>query len=383
MIKAIIFDMDGVLLDSEPLHDDTTISILESFGISHDEAYEVLRPFVGRSSVDLWSSMIAKYNLDATVDELVNRQWKKNVASLPTFGIDRSAGLTELIQYAEEHDIKMGVASSSRGDFVEAVFDHLKLWPHIECMTSGLEVENGKPMPDIFLLSATKMDVEPERCLVIEDSTAGVQAGKMAGMYTIGYDNPTSAGQNVTAADRVVKRLDEVIEIIDSLSTFRALPVTTPTQIACVASLAHVIWNEYFPSVISNDQINYMLNKFQSMPAIENAIRNEGYSYYIAMLGDSPIGYMGLSVKDDAAFLSKIYLLKAFRGDHLSKPLFQLAVDYAKNNGKNKLRLTVNRNNQASIDIYKAKGFKVESECKADIGDGFFMDDFVMTYEIS
>jgi len=92
---------------------------------------------------------------------------------------------------------------------------------------------------------------------------------------------------------------------------------------------------------------------------------------------------MGLSVKDDAAFLSKIYLLKAFRGDHLSKPLFQLAVDYAKNNGKNKLRLTVNRNNQASIDIYKAKGFTVESECKADIGDGFFMDDFVMTYEIS
>ncbi|HAU51577.1 MAG TPA: phosphatase, partial [Clostridiales bacterium] len=212
MISAVIFDMDGVLLDSEPYHDQTTTSILESYGAKG--AYEAIRPYVGRSSADLWAAMKVKYDIPASVEDLIELQWKKNVAGIPDSGLERSEGLTELLDFCHEKDIHIAVASSSRRDYVEAVFDHLNLWPYVEVFATGEEVENGKPMPDIFLLAATRLDVDPERCLVIEDSTAGVQAGRMAGMYTIGYDNPTSGGQNVNAADVVIKSLNEVPKII-------------------------------------------------------------------------------------------------------------------------------------------------------------------------
>ena len=195
-----------------------------------EEAYEAIRPYVGRSSEDLWTAMKAKYDIPASVEDLIELQWKKNVAGLAQSGLERSEGLTELLDFCHAKGIRVAVASSSRQDFVEAVFDHLNLWPYVEVFVSGTEVEHGKPMPDIFLLAATRLDIDPERCLVIEDSTSGVQAGRMAGMYTIGYDNPTSGGQNVTAADVVIKSLKEVPKIIEQLSSVQLLPVNSPTR---------------------------------------------------------------------------------------------------------------------------------------------------------
>ena len=234
MISAVIFDMDGVLLDSEPYHDQTTTSILESYGAKG--AYEAIRPFVGRSPEDMWAAMKIKYDIPASVEDLVELQWKKNVSGLSDSGLERSEGLSELLEFCHKKGIRVAVASSSRQDFMEAVFDHLDLWKYVEVFASGSEVENGKPMPDIFLLAATRLDVDPERCLVVEDSTAGVQAGRMAGMYTIGYDNPTSGGQNVNAADVVVKSLGEIPKIIEQLSEVKILPVTSPTRKMAVVS---------------------------------------------------------------------------------------------------------------------------------------------------
>ena len=324
MISAVIFDMDGVLLDSEPFHDQTTTSILESYGAKG--AYEAIRPFVGRNPRDMWTAMKAKYDIPASVDDLIELQWKKNVAGIKDSGLERSEGLTELLDFCHEKGIRIAVASSSRQDFVEAVFDHLNLWPYVEVFASGSEVENGKPMPDIYLLAATRLDIDPERCLVVEDSTAGVQAGRMAGMYTIGYDNPTSGGQNVEAADVVVKSLKEIPKIISQLSEVKVLPVTSPTRKMAVVSLAQIIWNEHFPKIISQEQVNYMVEKFQSMPAIDKAITDDHYQYFLLILGDTPIGYMGVvPEEDDALLLSKLYLMKPFRGQRKSIPLFEKA----------------------------------------------------------
>ncbi|MBQ6271124.1 MAG: HAD-IA family hydrolase [Clostridiales bacterium] len=380
MISAVIFDMDGVLLDSEPYHDQTTTSILESYGAKG--AYEAIRPYVGRSPEDMWAAMKVKYDIPASVEDLVELQWKKNVSGLSDSGLERSEGLSELLEFCHNKGIRVAVASSSRQDFMEAVFDHLDLWKYVEVFASGSEVKNGKPMPDIFLLAATRLDIDPERCLVVEDSTAGVQAGRMAGMYTIGYDNPTSGGQNVNAADVVVKSLGEIPKIIEQLSQVKILPVTSPTRKMAVVSLAQIIWNEWFPSIISQEQVNYMVEKFQSMPAIDKAIEEEGYQYFLEVLGDTPIGYMGVKEQEDALLLSKLYLMKPFRGQRRSNVFFEKAEEIAREKGKDKVRLFVNRYNYNSVRVYLRRGFRIVKEEKTDIGGGFICDDYVMEKEL-
>ncbi len=381
MISAVIFDMDGVLFDSEPYHDQTTTSILESYGAKG--AYEAIRPYVGRSPEDMWAAMKTKYDISASVEDLVELQWKKNIAGLKDSGLERSEGLSELLEFCHNKGIRVAVASSSRQDFMEAVFDHLDLWKYVEVFASGSEVENGKPMPDIFLLAATRLDIDPERCLVVEDSTAGVQAGRMAGMYTIGYDNPTSGGQNVNAADVVVKSLAEIPKIIEQISEVKILPVTSPTRKMAVVSLAQIIWNEWFPSIISQEQVNYMVEKFQSMPAIDEAIAEKSYEYFLMILGDTPIGYMGVAPDDGALLLSKLYLMKPFRGQRRSNLFFEKAEEVAKEKGFTKVRLFVNRHNYNSVRVYLRKGFRIVDEVKTDIGEGFICDDFLMEKDLS
>lgn len=213
MIQAVIFDMDGVLLDSEPLHDMTNLEILRSFGIEADTS--VTNAFVGRTSAALWEAMISRYSLQASIDDLIDRQWRINIEKLPSSGIIGSEGLEELLSYLKEHRIKLSVASSSRNDFVEAVFDHLNLWEYMETYTGGSEVKLGKPSPEIYLRAAEKIGMKAAACLTVEDSTAGVQSSKAAGMYTVGYLNPTSDGQDLSEAEAIVSSLLEVRGILE------------------------------------------------------------------------------------------------------------------------------------------------------------------------
>jgi len=212
-VKAVLFDMDGVLLNSEPLHDDTNLEILRDLGVEADRS--ITDPYVGRTSEALWGDLRERFQLGLSIEELMDRQWETNIRALPHSGIGPSAGLDDLLQYLKEHHIRATVASSSRGTFVASVLEHLQIRDFMEGYTCGEEVEHSKPAPDIFLLAAEKMHVSPSECMVIEDSSAGVRAGKAAGMFTVGYANPTSEGQDVSVADVVVHHLADVRRILD------------------------------------------------------------------------------------------------------------------------------------------------------------------------
>ncbi len=215
-VKAVLFDMDGVLLDSEPLHDKINEDIYAALGINIDKS--TVNEFIGRVSSERWTTLKERYSLKPSVDELNDWQWRDLVAALPDSGVGPSAGLDILLGFLREEKIRATIASSSRRAFVEAVIDHLELRDHMSGYTCGEESARCKPAPDIFLLAARKLGVDPRECLVIEDSCAGVRAAKAAGMYTVGYINPTSEGQDLSEADVTVDKLQDVCRILSELN---------------------------------------------------------------------------------------------------------------------------------------------------------------------
>lgn len=154
--------------------------------------------------------------------------------------------------------------------------------------------------------------------------------------------------------------------------------VNTTEDIEKVASLADEIWHEHYKGIISDDQIDYMVGKFQSKEAITIQLQSGGYQYYLIIEGEAPVGYIGLVLEERKIFLSKLYIVKEYRGKGLANKVFEYLKKLAKENNKQSIWLTVNRNNLDSIAVYIKKGFIKIEEQVADIGKGYVMDDYIM-----
>ena len=148
------------------------------------------------------------------------------------------------------------------------------------------------------------------------------------------------------------------------------------------AELTTEIWHEYWTCILSNEQIDYMVDKFQSEKAITNQINNENYTYFYILCNKQKVGYIGLSGKQDYLFLSKLYIKKDYRHKGIGGKAFDFIKQYAIENGYNKIRLTVNKYNKNTIDAYDKWGFKTVDSVVTDIGNDFVMDDYIMEYLI-
>ena len=160
------------------------------------------------------------------------------------------------------------------------------------------------------------------------------------------------------------------------------IKATTDEELKVISSCAEKIWNEYYISILSKEQIDYMINKFQSVENMKMQISKEGYEYYKIADGETLSGYMAIKNEGDRLFLSKLYILKECRKKGVSSIAISFLKEYLKKNSLKKIYLTVNKNNVNSIEVYKHFGFKIIKEEKADIGKGFFMDDYIMELEV-
>ena len=158
--------------------------------------------------------------------------------------------------------------------------------------------------------------------------------------------------------------------------------VVTDNEIDSVVKLANTIWREHYPSIIGNDQIEYMLGTYHSAAAISDEIGFGGYRYYLIYNGDNPVGYIGAKMDGDCLFLSKIYILAGERGSGLGNHAMEFLRDLASSNELKKITLTVNKKNSSSIAAYETMGFRVTGEVCVDIGEGYVMDDYQMELEI-
>lgn len=165
------------------------------------------------------------------------------------------------------------------------------------------------------------------------------------------------------------------------MKKIRIIPAVNDAEILGVASLAEEIWHEYFPPIIGEEQVDYMVEKFQSFDALKEQIA-DGYEYFLISNDYMMSGYTGVKEQDGSLFLSKLYLLKDSRGQHLSTEVFGYLVDLAKERKLDKIWLTCNKYNSHTLDVYKHLGFEIVRDEVTDIGNGFVMDDYILEYPI-
>lgn len=216
MIEAFIFDMDGVIIDSEPLHFDVDRQVLEYYG--HSITQEQLEGYVGMTNPEFWSILRGEYGMSQTVEEIIEYQLGIKLGVLHAAQMEPIPGIRELLAELRRGGIPRAIASSSPRVFIEAVLEKFGLQGEFDFVVSSEEVPRGKPSPDVYLRAAELLGADPARCVVLEDARHGVAAAKAAGMACIGYVNPNSGNQDLTQADLIVDeighiRLDDLAQV--------------------------------------------------------------------------------------------------------------------------------------------------------------------------
>jgi len=164
------------------------------------------------------------------------------------------------------------------------------------------------------------------------------------------------------------------------MSALEFVKVKTESDIETVAALAKEIWQEYYTPILGEAQVKYMVSNFQSAAAIKkNCGEGYHYRYYLLKAADEYAGYLAFTIENGTLFISKVYIKNEFRG----KGFFSAVIDFLKQFCTDydlyKLWLTVNKNNTNSIAAYEHVGFKIDRAQVTDIGEGFVMDDYVMS----
>jgi beta-phosphoglucomutase family hydrolase len=205
--KAVIFDMDGVLVDSEPLHKKVGLKMMQELNIPIDG--KLFLQFTGSTVISMWRTLAQEFPLKQSPEELTSiynqRFTEELVASNNVTLMDE---VLEVLTNLKERGIPVALASSSTREVIEAVLQKFGIAEFFQVIASGSDVTHSKPHPEIFLLAAKKLNISPDKCIVVEDSTNGTLAAKNAGMYCIGY-KPLENHQELIAASMIIKSFSE------------------------------------------------------------------------------------------------------------------------------------------------------------------------------
>lgn len=211
VIDAVIFDMDGVIVNSEPLHEAAFHDIFETMGFGDGRHGIEFSQYYGKSDRTLWLDFIEKHHPPQPLEELL--AWKQNHllellrARQPIFDAIPALVCSVAQRYP------LAVASGSNHAVINEVLAMRDLRRHFRAVASVEDVGRTKPFPDVFLRAATLLGVDPARCVAIEDSAAGVQSARDAGMRVIAITN-TLPAERLAHATRVVRHYDEIAHLL-------------------------------------------------------------------------------------------------------------------------------------------------------------------------
>jgi HAD superfamily hydrolase (TIGR01509 family) len=203
-MRAVIFDMDGVIVDSEPIYEQHLQAFLIKLGVSQPELLQV--NLKGVSARDTSIVLIDTFKLTYEVDELVTLGRKAYLEHLESIEkLPSIPGVIAFIKYLSKSGYSLALASSASARRIDLFLSKLNLKRYFPVIISADDVTRSKPAPDIFLLAAKKLGVTPGNCVVIEDSQNGVLAAQAAGMKCIAYAGSDHNTDDLSAADIIIK----------------------------------------------------------------------------------------------------------------------------------------------------------------------------------
>ncbi|MBP1045131.1 HAD family hydrolase [Enterococcus sp. BWM-S5] len=216
-MKAVIFDMDGVLVDSEYTFLESKTALLKDAGYEKDVSYQY--QFMGTTFEFMWSKMKEELGLPLSVGDYIEEMNQRREEMIERDGIKAIPHAVQVVQRLSEAGFKLAVASSSPKVEIERAMNALDIAKFFDILVSGEEVAHSKPAPDVFLRAAALLEINPKDCLVFEDTRNGSRAAKAAEMYCIGFENPEYPAQDLSAADEVIHDFQEVsIERVKQLT---------------------------------------------------------------------------------------------------------------------------------------------------------------------
>lgn len=192
-----------------------------------------------------------------------------------------------------------------------------------------------------------------------------------------------SAGDDVRYGVRFEEHLYDFATAVRNSGGPCIIRAVSENDLRAVSSVAESVWMESYAGVVPDDQICYMLRKYQTYEALREQV-DKGYIYDAIFVNGRIQGFVGYTDLPDKerVFLSKLYILKEARGQNYSDMLFSCVEDYVRSLGKKTIQLTVNRDNANAIAVYKHRGFRIVAEMDKDIGCGFIMNDYVMEFNL-
>ena len=210
MYKAVIFDMDGVLVNSQQMHYKTDMAVLVKAG--YPAKLSDVTPYAGISNPDRWPKYKESLKLKPSVETLIEWQTKMIDEIFENSDLETLPGMPELLSHIAKKGLPAAVGSASQPALIDLVLKKLNIAHYFNALVSCEDVKQGKPAPDVFLRAAEKLGIAPEYCVVVEDAPAGVQAAKNAGMACIAFRSPHTLAQDFSQADYLVDHFEECIQ---------------------------------------------------------------------------------------------------------------------------------------------------------------------------
>src|SRR5690554_5525063 len=208
-LKAVLFDMDGVIVDTEPLHRKSYFRMFEDFGIDVSES--LYNSFTGQATLPICRTLCQHFELSNQAENLVATK-RKHFKYLFENDNDLALldGVHDLITDYYNNDLTLVLASSASMANINRIFERFDLNQYFKAKISGADLKASKPHPEIFIKAAELAEERRENCMVIEDSTNGIKAAIAAQIYCVGFKSPNSVNQNYSRADKVIESFDEI-----------------------------------------------------------------------------------------------------------------------------------------------------------------------------
>ena len=214
MIKAIIFDMDGLMIDSERVTFECYQEILKGMNLTMDE--EFYKTLLGKPLKGIYQRFYDVYGNDFPIEDMIKDVHALMAKRFETEGVPIKTGLKSLLEYLKENNYKTIVATSSNRDRVDTILSQAQITDYFDDSICGDEVTKGKPNPEVFLKSCQKLGVNVDEAIVLEDSEAGIQASYDAGIKVICIpDMKYPEEKYVQMITKIVKSLDDVIDYLE------------------------------------------------------------------------------------------------------------------------------------------------------------------------